>query len=257
MTAFVPSLTEEPLVGLAVLALAGMAAGVVNTVAGGGSFLTLPLLMGLGLPAGTANGTIRIGVVFQNLTSAITFHRKGVREYGALARLAVPMCAGALGGSWLATQVPDDALRRVIGAILVVWAVLLIAKPGGWKEPPETPRPTGLWSLLGALGIGLYGGFLQAGVGFPILALLVTGLGYAPVRANALKVLLVLAYTTLAVPVFAMAGQIAWREGITLAVAASIGGWLGTRWQLKSGAGLVRWFVIVTVTISGVAMLLR
>lgn len=246
---------DDPALGLLILAAAGIAAGVINTIAGGGSFLTLPLLMGLGLPAGTANGTLRIAVLFQNVTATLTFHRQGVREYPALWRLAPPMCAGALAGSWLATQVPDDTLRRVIGGILLAWALLLIARPGGWTDAPDTPRRAGVWAVLGSLGIGLYGGFLQAGVGFPILAMLVSGLGFGPVRANAVKVSLVLAYTCLAVPVFAHAGQIAWREGVTLALAAALGGWLGTRWQLKSGAKLVRWVVIVTVLVSGFAML--
>ena len=105
------------------------------------------------------------------------------------------------------------------------------------------------------MAIGAYGGFLQAGVGFPLLALLVPGLGYPAVRANAIKVAVVLVFTIAALPLFAVAGQIAWREGLALALGTMIGGWLGAHLQLRAGAGLVRWAVLVMVLIGGITLL--
>jgi hypothetical protein len=246
----------DPTLLLVVLGLAGAAAGVVNTMAGGGSMLVIPVLLGLGLPPSVANGTLRVGVVAQNLSSIATFHRRGFRAYGPFVRLAVPMCAGAGVGSWAATRLPDDALRAVFGIALVGWALLLALRPGGFSADTSEPRPVGALAVLAAFAVGGYGGFLQVGVGFPLLALLVPWLRHPPVQANAIKILLVLTYTLVALPIFALAGQVAWSEGGVLAVGSIAGGWLGTRLQLRAGAKLVRWVVVVTVCVAGVAMLL-
>jgi uncharacterized membrane protein YfcA len=106
-----------------------------------------------------------------------------------------------------------------------------------------------------AVLIGVYGGFLQVGVGFPLLALLVLHMGHPAVQANAIKLALTLGYTLVSLPMFALAGQVAWREGLVLAAGSMVGGWLGTHLQIRGGAKLVRWVVVVAVAASGVAML--
>jgi uncharacterized membrane protein YfcA len=248
--------TLDPTLLLVVLGFVGLAAAVVNTMAGGGSMLVIPVLLALGLPSSLANGTLRVGVAAQNLTSVLTFHRRGLRVYGPFARLVIPMGVGAGVGSYAATILPDDVLRKVFGIALMGWAVVLALRPGGFAAETSTPRPVVAWALLGAFAIGLYGGFLQVGVGFPLLALLVPGLGYSPVEANAIKVLLVLSYTLVALPIFAFAGQIAWGAAGVLALGSIAGGWLGARLQLRAGARLVRWVVVAMVCVAGVAMLL-
>lgn len=246
---------QPPWVGLVALAVAGAVASVINAMAGGGSLLTLPLLVALGLPPGLANGTNRVGVVMQGVASVITFHRQGVCDYGLVARLLLPMMLGAAAGTALATRLADDRLRVVFGAALAGWAVLLVLRPGRFLHAPDRPRPVGPLALGLGLLIGAYGGFVQAGVGFPLLALLVLHLGHPPVFANAIKVALVLGFSLVSLPMFALAGQVAWREGLALAAGGMLGGWLGTRLQLRAGARLVRWVVVVAVAASGVAML--
>lgn len=243
---------------LVALFVAAALAGIVNTMAGGGSMLVVPVLLALGLPAPVANGTLRVGVLAQNLVSAAAFHRR--REpgtYAAFARLVVPVTLGAAAGSFAATRVPGDVLRTVFGVALAAWAILLAVKPGGFAQERSQPRAIGLPHVVGAIAVGAYGGFLQVGVGFPLLALLVPGLGFAPVQANAVKILLVLGYTIVALPLFAFAGQVAWEDGAVLAAGSMLGGWLGVRWQLRAGASIVRWFVVVTVCIAGIAMIVR
>jgi uncharacterized protein len=238
------------------LAVVAAAAGVVNTMAGGGSLLLLPVMVGLGLPPSVANGTLRVGVLVQSVTSTLAFRRRQVREEFVVVRLVGPMVLGAAGGTWLATRLPDDLLRPLFGGVLALWAVVLVVRPGRFLEPPPQPEPPGLGSYVVAVFVGLYGGFLQAGVGFPLMAMLVVGLGYPPVRANAAKVALVVGYTLVSLPLFAWAGQVAWKEGAAIALGSLLGGWLGTRWQLEQGARVVRWFVVVAVALSGVLMLL-
>lgn len=249
------SLLGNPWLDLALLLLAGVAAGVINTLAGGGSFLTLPILIGLGLPAGVANGTARVSVLAQNAVSSLTFHRSGVRDHGVAARLLGPMLVGAVLGSWLATQIEDRMFRPVIGVVLLIWAVYLAVKPDRFLHPPEREREPNWLSYALAVLIGLYGGFLQAGVGFPLIALLSGQLGYDLVRTNAIKAGLICAYTLVVLLIFAGYGQVAWTPALALAGATMLGGWIGARWQIEKGSELVRWAVLVMVVIAGVAML--
>lgn len=249
------SLLGDPWLDLALLLLAGFAAGLVNVMAGGGSFLLLPLLVGLGLPANVANATMRLGVITQSAAAIVTFRSKGVHTGRLSLRLAPAMLVGALVGSWLATQISDEAFKPVIGGVLIAWAIILLIKPDRFLHPPEHERPpSAITHVLCGL-IGLYGGFLQAGVGFPLIALLSGHLGYDLVRANSSKVALTLAFTLIALPVFVLADQIAWTPALVLAATTMLGAWAGVRWQLDKGSDVVRWFVVITVAVSGVAML--
>lgn len=240
---------------LVLLFLAGVAAGIINTFAGGGSFLTLPVLVALGLPMSVANGTSRVSVALQNLTAVATFHQQGVKEYRPALWLALPMSLCSVLGAWLATRIDDAILQPIFGVLLVAWAFALYLWPASFEVgKDETPRPMDVKVWLAACVIGLYGGFAQAGVGFPLLALLTGYMRYVPVRANAIKVFVVLVFTLLALPVFVQSGQVVWREGLVLAAGTMLGAWVGTRWQLVAGESLIRWFVLVAVGVSGAAL---
>jgi uncharacterized protein len=249
------SLLGDPWLDLLLLLAVGAVAGVINAMAGGGSFLVLPVLIGLCLPPGVANGTSRLAVLTQSGAALATFHRRGVRAHRLSAKLAGPMIAGAVLGSWLATRLDDDLFRPLIGVVLLAWAIILLVKPDRFLRPPDEQREPNPTSYLLAVAVGIYGGFLQAGVGFPVIALLTGQLGYDLVRANSVKVTLILAYTLFALPVFVLAGQVAWAPAIVLAFGTIVGAWLGARWQLEKGGAVVRWFVLVMVAVSGVAML--
>jgi hypothetical protein len=131
----------------------------------------------------------------------------------------------------------------------------LLVKPDRFLRPPDHERPPSASTHVLCGLIGLYGGFLQAGVGFPLIALLSGHLGYDLVRANSSKVALTLAFTLVALPVFVLADQIAWTPALVLAATTMLGAWAGVRWQLDKGNEVVRWFVLITVAVSGVAML--
>lgn len=249
------ALAGVPYLGLAVLAVVGVVAGVVNTMAGGGSFLSLPALMFVGLPAGLANGSLRVAVVLQNIAAVATFHKKGVREYGIAAKLLVPAMLGSLGGSFAATRMDDDLLRPVFGGLLVVWAIILLWRPQRFLEPPDEPKPVGPLALFLAFLVGGYAGFFQGGVGFPLLALLIGYLGLDPVKANSVKMVVVLFATSVALINFAIAGQVLWIPGLALAAGTSLGGYLGAQWQTEKGAGVVRWFLVIAVSVAGVVMI--
>lgn len=243
-----------PVAGLIVLAAVSAVASIVNTMAGGGGLLVLPALMALGVPPGAANGTMRVGVLAQNVTAVVAFGRHGLGDLRLVARLLPAMLVGAAVGTWLATRLPNEVLRPIFGGVLVAWAIGLVIRPGRFFPAATEPRAPGAVAQLASVAIGIYGGFLQAGVGFPLMALLISGLGYPAVRGNAIKVALVLGFTLVSLPLFAAAGQVYWREGLALAAGGALGGWIGAAWQVHSGATVVRWFVIIAVATSGVMM---
>lgn len=219
--------------------------------------MTLPLLQLMGLGPGLASGTIRVGILAQNASILTTFRRQGVAVKWADFVLVVPMCVGAAGGSALATRLDDGVLKPIFGAVFVLWAIILLVRPGQFSRDQSEPKQPGVGAWIASLLIGVYGGFMQAGVGFPLLALLVGHLHHTPVRANAIKSAFVLTYTIIALAIFATEGKVAWTEAFVLAGGTTVGGWVGTRLQLQHGAGLVRWFVMIMVAVSGAVMIYR
>ncbi|MCA9665676.1 MAG: sulfite exporter TauE/SafE family protein [Myxococcales bacterium] len=241
-----------PLVGLA-----GVAASIVNSMAGGGGFIVLPTLLGLGVGPGVANGTFRVGLVLQNLSGMITFWRRDMLDGRMAARLSPAIALGAVGGAYAATHIPGRLLKPIFGWVFIAWAIVLVVFPKSFEAPAGGPRkPTWWHDLLGA-AVGGYGGFLQAGVGLPLVAFLVGAVGMPPVRGNAVKMTLVLVYTLLALPLFIAARQVHWPAGGALAVGMLLGAYIGVRLQVREGgARLVRWVVFFAVLGSGVVMAL-
>lgn len=232
-----------------VLALAAVVAGALNVVAGGGSFLVLPVMIFLGLPPTVANGTNRIGILAQNATAAWGFHQHRLIEGGWLAITVVPSLAGAAVGTWAAIEIEDDAFRRALALIMVAVSLWTL-----WDPLARRPgRETGPRGRLGTLGtallfftIGVYGGFVQAGIGFLLLAA-ATLQGLDLVRGNALKVLVVLAYIPLSLAIFAWEGKVVWGLGLVLAAGHLAGAFLGVHLTVLKGHRWVQRVVTVAV----------
>lgn len=241
----------------AALVAAGFGAGYINTLAGSGSLLTLPLLIFLGLPAPVANGTNRVAILLQNVVAVSRFRRRGVLELRHAAWLVVPAVVGSLLGARVAVELDEELMRRTIGVLMLVMAVVILVRPKRWLEGrPEAERSRPGWgSVLAFLAIGAYGGFIQAGVGIFLLAGLVLGAGLDLVRANALKVFIVLCFTVFALAVFVAHDQVRWDLGLVLALGNMAGAWVATHMAVERGAGFVRWVLIAVVVASGVALL--
>ncbi|MEZ4440034.1 MAG: sulfite exporter TauE/SafE family protein [Polyangiaceae bacterium] len=243
---------------LAILAAAGVGAGFINTMAGGGSLLTLPALMLLGLPADVANGTNRLSIVTQSLSGVWAFHRQGRLPKEALPQVLGPTVTGAAVGALVATQVPPTVLKPVLlGTMIAIAMVMAVAPKMVAPEPDVEPRPLGLKSGLGLFVAGVYGGFVQAGVGFVLLAVLGGMLRYDLLRANALKLAGTLIFGVVALAIFIVARQVAWAPAVVLAVATVIGSQLGVRFAVKVAPKWLRRIVLVCVIASCVAALLR
>ena len=237
--------------------LAGFAAGFINTLAGSGSLITLAVLIFMGIPANVANGTNRIGVLVQSLVSAETFRRQDMLDLRGGLMLSVPAIIGSLIGAQIAVNLDETMMRRTIGALMVIMLIVILVRPRRWLQGELTTLEG--WPNLMQMGvlflIGAYGGFIQAGVGIFLLAGLVLSIGYDLVRANAVKVLMVVCFTVAALIVFVINDQVLWGIGILLAIGNAVGGWLAARMAVDRGAVFVRWLLIAVIVISAVRFL--
>jgi uncharacterized membrane protein YfcA len=225
------------LLSLAILALGGLTAGVINTLAGGGSLLSVPLLVLLGLPGTVANGTNRVGVLVGNIVAAWRFRSQGVSGFRAAAPILAPVVVGSLIGAGLVSQLADETFERLFAIVMVV---LLIPTLRGARNAQETPEPWPTWlSAVVFFAIGLYGGSFQAGIGIVLLFALSRS-GYDLVYANSIKVVVIAALTLVAVPVFALEGQVRWAEAGVLALGFAGGGALGARIAVRGGERVIR-----------------
>lgn len=236
------------------LLVGGGAAGFINAVAGGGSAITLPILEGL-LGATTANGTNRIAILLANATAVAGYSKGGALPWRAAVRLLPATVTGAAVGAWTATMLTNDWMKRVFAVVLVLVAVSVIIKPSRWTSGSTGKGLQEPWRSLVFLGIGFYGGFVQAGVGFLLLIGLVMGGGLDLVRGNAVKVLLILVYTPVALIFFAGASQIDLVVGLVLAAGNSTGAWFASRLAVKRGAGWIRWVLVVVAIGAAIRML--
>lgn len=238
----------------ALLLGAGLVAGVVNTVAGGGSLLTVPLLSELaGLPGNLANGTNRIGVVVQSSAAAWRFRAEGVPGWRGAVPLLGPILAGAVLGAYGITLISDHAFERLFGLVM-----LALVGPTVWGVRPQRLRAVRVraprWQRVGFFAVGLYGGAVQAGVGLLIVAALAAS-GADLVRANSVKVILNGALTAVAAVVFLIQGLVQWPAALVLAAGFGLGGALGARLSVRGGERFLRPAILCAVLLLAGRML--
>lgn len=238
---------------VALLAGAGYLAGFINTVAGGGSLLTLPAFMMLGLPADIANGTNRVGILLQAIAGARGFHRAGKLDPPTIVPTLIPTIAGSLAGSLLASYLPVAWLKPALLVTMVSMAVLMLVQPSVVAPPPGTPvrslqeRPM---AAVGLFAAGAYGGFIQAGVGFILIAALAGGLRYDLVRANGLKVAITAALTAVALAVFVLRDQVWWVPGLIMAAGTAVGAVTSVKFAIAVPQTVLKWILFAMVVIS-------
>ncbi len=237
------------------LCAAGLVAGGINTIAGGGSNLTLPLLMMFGQPADVANGTNRVAIWLQSLVGVHAFDRHELLPRASLLPIFVPTASGGLCGALLAALLPNLYLKPVLLGCILTMALLMLLKPelimppAGTRARSPGESPLAWWGLFGA---GVYGGFAQAGVGFLLLAVLGAGLRYDLGRANALKLSCTLAFTTVSLAVFIIHDKISWLPGLALALGAMIGARLAVKLSIGLSSSALR-YIVFALTLAAVA----
>jgi len=224
------------------LVIGGLFAGAINTVAGGGSMLTVPLLVLAGVPGNAANGSNRVGILTSNIAAVATFRRLGVDGLRHASRVVVPVVLGGFLGSFTVGRLlDDDTFERVFGLLMIPLVILSVRRPSNASGDRA-------WSttkvVIVFLLIGIYGGAFQAGVGLVLLAAL-TRSGFDLVMSNSIKVIVNTAVTVVALPVFILSGDIAWAPALVLAAGFVVGGWLGAQASFRGGEVLIRRVMVV------------
>ncbi len=238
----------------------GFLAGVINTLAGNGSAITLSILILSGMPANVANGTNRIGALIQTITAVLSLRRspRTLFLFKDSIWFVIPAILGSVIGAFLAIDVDPQLLRKIIGAIMLALLVTMIYKPAKWARATDVARShkTALnWIMIFAVAV--YGGFLQMGIGIMLLSLLVLVAHYSLRDANIIKLVLALLFVVPAFFVFALNGEMEWLPGLILAIGQGLGAWIGARFILflPKANTIVRYTLILILSVSSFVLL--
>ena len=228
----------------------GFVAGFLNTVAGGGTLLTLPTLLFLGLPAPVANGTNRIAILVQTFTAVRGFKSKGISTYPFSFYLGISALLGSFIGAKLAIGITGELFNKILAIIMVMVLITILFNPKkNFTEIPE--RITGkylYWAIFIFFFLGIYGGFINAGIGFLMLVILPNLNGLSLLKSNVTKVFVVAVYTVGAVLVFAYEDKINYPLALILTIGNASGAWVASRWSVKKDDTVIKLFLLITVS---------
>jgi uncharacterized membrane protein YfcA len=231
------------------ITVVGFCAAFLNTVGGGGSLFTVPILTFLGIPITLANATSRVAILSQNIFAVFGFASKNVelpKKYSFW--LSLTSVAGGFIGARLASTIDDRIFSRLFVVVMIISLILVIFDPFKSKSQEEKMSPGR--QAVGAIiffFIGIYGGFVQAGIGFLIIGTLSVVNNMNLVKINYIKVFVAILYTAVSVAVFAYEGKIVWATGLVLAIGHALGGWYASRWSVKAGEAWIKRIMIVSV----------
>ncbi|MCU0357812.1 MAG: sulfite exporter TauE/SafE family protein [Cyclobacteriaceae bacterium] len=237
--------------------LIGFVSGFLNTVAGGGSLITLPILIFLGLPGSVANATNRVAILSQNIFAVTGFNSKGVKlPFPYSLYLGIASLIGGFIGAKLAVDIDDKLFNRVLAIIMIMVVTSIVLEPRAKKEQ-RPHRLQGTHQVIGVIAfffLGIYGGFIQAGIGFLVIALLTRVNHFNLITTNYVKVFAAIVYTGVSVLVFALEDKIEWITGLTLAIGQGFGGWYASRWSVDKGEVWIKRVLVLAVIILAVKL---
>lgn len=228
--------------------LTGIIAGFLNTLAGGGSILALPVLIMAGIPSPMANATNRVAILLQNMTGVLKFHHHRQLIIKPILHITIAASLGALAGAFFAVKIDSALFDRILGLIMI-GLLILIFRPQKTRNFLTKRLPRWLEIII-FLMVGFYGGFIQVGVGFIFLATLNLVEEFDLIRANAVKVFIILCYTSLAVLIFALSGKIIWKYGLILSLGNMLGAYLGVHSAISHGERFVRYILLIAILLA-------
>lgn len=250
---------DYDLFSILLLITTGFVAGIINTLAGGGSNLTIPALMVMGMPADIANATNRVGVLLQGIVGVKGFHKAGRVDSSDFLPVLAPTLMGGMVGAVLASYAPQQLLKPLLLSAMIGMTIIMLVKPSVVCPPEGTvphkikERPSAWMALFVA---GIYGGFVQAGVGFLLIGALAGTLRYDLVRTNALKMVCTIGFTSLALVIFIWNDQVLWLPGLILACGTMCGSYIAVKFALNANPKYLKWFLFLMTLCGSLAALL-
>lgn len=236
---------------ISVLILSGVLVGIINTLAGSGTAISYYLFILLGLPPHIANGTTRPSVILQTLAATLSFKKQNVLDLKKGIKLSIPTVLGSILGASIAVKIDKDIFEIVVGFVMLLMLFFIFYKPEVWikgKAEKIKEKPSIIQYIV-FFAIGVYGGFIHIGVGIFLLAALVLLSGYDLVKANALKVFIVMVYSPVTLIIFMYNNQVNYYLGLIVAIGNIFGGYYASKYAVKWGASFVRWVLIIVVTL--------
>ena len=252
----VPALCSNFDINLIWLILAGFFAGFINTIAGGGTLLTLPALIFMGLPPSVANGTNRIAIFLQTVTGVAGFKSKGVTTFPFSIYCGISALFGSLIGAKIAIDIKGETFNKILAITMVAVVFLILFKPRV-KVDDLIERTTGkyLWiSIIGFFFLGIYGGFINAGIGFLIIIFITYVTRMNLVRTNAAKLTIVSIYTFGALLMFYFNDKINWKYCLIMSIGNIAGAWISSRLAVKKGDKYIRMFLVVMIFVMAIKL---
>ncbi|WP_025209718.1 sulfite exporter TauE/SafE family protein [Hippea sp. KM1] len=239
----------------ALVLLIGCIVGFINVLAAGGSFLTLAFLMAIGLPPNIANGTNRVGLLLQNTFASAKFYRLKILKTKFALIVSLPAVLGALSGSYIAVHTPNSLLKKIIAILMVLISLITVYNPDKFSKAKQYSSKKWLFLIIAFFLIGVYGGFIQAGVGFFIIAASLWG-GFSMVEANAIKVFIITLYTLTVLPIFILSHQVNFTIGILLGLGSMLGARLAIALSIKKGDRFIRYAVLALLVVFALKLLI-
>lgn len=237
---------------ITILILAGFLVGLINTFAGNGTALTYSLFLAMGFDATIANGTPRLGVVMQTLSASLSFKKKKILEFKTGFIIGIPTVFGSIVGAQIAVSIDKSLLEKIIALLMILMLFFIIYKPEKWikgKNETENKKISKIHLLVYFL-IGIYGGFIHIGVGILLLFALVMISGFDIVKANALKVFIVLLYSPFSLLIFMLNNQVEYAVGLISSIGNLFGGLVAAYFAITWGGSFLKWFLISIILIS-------
>ena len=246
----------EELLKLLLLFFIGSVAGFINVMAGGGSTITLPTLIFLGLNSSLANGTNRIAILIQNISGIVSFKQEKYHKFKMSLKLASFTLPGAIAGSIIATTISDTLFQKILAYVLIGIIVSLLVPRSNQKKIEDNKQYQRNWFIYPAMVlVGFYGGFIQAGVGFLLMASLYHLMRLDLVHVNMHKIFIVFIYTIPALLIFFLTHNVDLKFGLTLAAGNAFGAWWSAKFSVKKGEGFIRIILMVAIFIMSMKLL--
>jgi uncharacterized membrane protein YfcA len=235
------------------LILIGIVAGFFNSLAGGGSLLTLPLLIFMGLPPMVANGTNRLAIIVGGLSGTYNFKKQGYFELKKSLIYGIPAVVGSIIGSSVAITISDKQFNQMLGIVMLLMLVIIIFQPH--KHIKKFQKENKVLGVILFFFVGVYGGVIQAGVGFLIMTVLALVTTHKLVKINSIKILVVLIYTIPAFFIFFRSGNVDLTKGLILSIGNGTGALIGSKMQIKNGDAIIKFFLIIAVLFMSLKLL--
>ena len=231
------------------LLVSGVLVGIINTLGGGGSVITMSLFMAMGMPIGIANGTNRIAVLMQNLSATVAFLRKGMLHVKSGLLLSLPAIVGNIFGALVATEVSESIFKICLSVVLAIILVYLVLGKDNEQITGGHSLKIKWWHYIWFFIIGFYGGYIYIGLGFLILAVTIWTMNLDIITANVIKGFVIFLSTPFALAVFIYNGQVEWMAGLLHGAGNIIGALMASHWAMSWGVKFVRWFTLAIIVV--------